>query len=789
MKNETKQSPTDAIALRLADFVLRRRWWVLATTLILAITVASGVTNLVFSQNYRVFFSDENPDLVTFDKFQATYTKNDNILLVVKPEEGGVFSPETISVVENLTNDAWKIPYAIRVDSVTNFQHSWANEDDLTVEDLVRNGASLTPEVLKQKEAVALAEPLLSGNLISLDGRATGINVTLQYPEKGLDEIPAAIGYARGLATAIEAEHPDIEVAISGISAMNNAFFESTAMDAVTLFPIMFLILVVVTFLVTRTFAGTFATVMVIGLSTAFALGIAGYAGIPLSPFSASAPVIIMTLAIADSIHILITLMRQLRIGASKTTALRESMRVNFIAVTITSVTTIVGFLALNFSDAPPFQDLGNMTAIGIGAAWLFSLTFLPAAISVLPLRARKVNANRVGLESLLDRLANFVIARHRQVFAVSLAATVALTVVIPRLDLNDQWLKYFDHRLEFRTDADFALENLGGLNVVEYSVDAEDAGGVSEPEYLTQLAAFTGWLRDQPEVTHVYSYSDIAQRLNKNMHGDDEAWYRVPEDRELAAQYLLLYELSLPYGLDLNDRISIDKSATRVTATMGDISTVSVREFLVRSNAWQEANMPQYMQTNPTGATVMFSFISQRNIEDMLRGNLIAVLIIAGIMILALRHVGLGLLSLVPNVVPIVLTFGVWTLLVGQVGMSSATVSATALGIVVDDTVHFLIKYLRARREEGRSKADAIRYAYQTVGTAILANTVILVLGFGVLAFSTFKITGDLGMMTALAIGLALLVDLLFLPSLLLMGSTKQEEKIHELEPSIQTA
>lgn len=789
MKNETKQSPTDAIALRLADFVLRRRWWVLATTLILAITVASGVTNLVFSQNYRVFFSDENPDLVTFDKFQATYTKNDNILLVVKPEEGGVFSPETISVVENLTNDAWKIPYAIRVDSVTNFQHSWANEDDLTVEDLVRNGASLTPEVLKQKEAVALAEPLLSGNLISLDGRATGINVTLQYPEKGLDEIPAAIGYARGLATAIEAEHPDIEVAISGISAMNNAFFESTAMDAVTLFPIMFLILVVVTFLVTRTFAGTFATVMVIGLSTAFALGIAGYAGIPLSPFSASAPVIIMTLAIADSIHILITLMRQLRIGASKTTALRESMRVNFIAVTITSVTTIVGFLALNFSDAPPFQDLGNMTAIGIGAAWLFSLTFLPAAISVLPLRARKVNANRVGLESLLDRLANFVIARHRQVFAVSLAATVALTVVIPRLDLNDQWLKYFDHRLEFRTDADFALENLGGLNVVEYSVDAEDAGGVSEPEYLTQLAAFTGWLRDQPEVTHVYSYSDIAQRLNKNMHGDDEAWYRVPEDRELAAQYLLLYELSLPYGLDLNDRISIDKSATRVTATMGDISTVSVREFLVRSNAWQEANMPQYMQTNPTGATVMFSFISQRNIEDMLRGNLIAVLIIAGIMILALRHVGLGLLSLVPNVVPIVLTFGVWTLLVGQVGMSSATVSATALGIVVDDTVHFLIKYLRARREEGRSKADAIRYAYQTVGTAILANTVILVLGFGVLAFSTFKITGDLGMMTALAIGLALLVDLLFLPSLLLMGKTKQEEKIHELEPSIQTA
>ena len=204
--------------------------------------------------------------------------------------------------------------------------------------------------------------------------------------------------------------------------------------------------------------------------------------------------------------------------------------------------------------------------------------------------------------------------------------------------------------------------------------------------------------------MTHVYSYTDIIKRLNKNMHGDDPAWYRIPDDRELAAQYLLLYELSLPYGLDLNDRISIDKAATRVTATVEDVPTVEFRDVLVRAQDWLAREAPAYMAADPTGASVMFAYISERNIMSMLRGNVMAVVLISLVMIVALRSVGLGLLSLVPNVVPILLAFGVWALLVRQVGMAAATVSATALGIVVDDSVHFLTKYLRATPRTGAS-------------------------------------------------------------------------------------
>ena len=152
---------------------------------------------------------------------------------------------------------------------------------------------------------------------------------------------------------------------------------------------------------------------------------------------------------------------------------------------------------------------------------------------------------------------------------AVTGLAALATIALVPQVELNDQFVEYFDYRVPFRGDAEFGMDNLNGIYMIEYSADAGSPGAISDPAYLAGLEKFTGWLRAQPEVTHVYSYSDVIKRLNKNLHGDEAGWYRIPDDRELAAQYLLLYELSLPYGLDLNDRISVDKSATRVTATV----------------------------------------------------------------------------------------------------------------------------------------------------------------------------------------------------------------------------
>jgi predicted RND superfamily exporter protein len=708
----------DRFAAALTRTVIARRWWVITGAVVLAAIVGTGAGRLEFSTNYRVFFSEANPELQAFENLQDTYTKNDNFFFVIEPRSGEAFDAETLAAVEELTEAAWQIPYAIRVDSVSNFQHTYATEDDLIVEDLVSGATGRGIDYLAERRGVALAEPLLRDQIVTADAGVTAVNVVLQYPEKGLMEVPEAVGFARDVKAQIEADFPDVQIHLTGVSMLNNAFAETGMTDAGTLMPLMFVVIFALTWLIIRSFTATISTLVVIMLSTIVGMGAAGFAGVKLTPIAMSAPVVILTLAVADSIHILLSLRGLMREGLGKTEALVEAVRINFLPVSITSLTTIVGFLSLNFSDSPPYWHLGNITAVGIAAAWLYSITLLPALISVLPYRTKQA-AGGDWSQRVMDRLADAVIGNYRKLFVGVGLASFALIAFIPTIDFNDQWVEYFDERIEFRNDSDEAQEFFG-LYPIEYSVPAAGPGGVSEPEFLTNLESFADFLRAHPSVTHVYSLSDIMKRLNRNMHGDDEAYYRIPGDRELSAQYLLLYELSLPYGLDLNDRINVDKSATRVTATVSRTTTAETKQFFADVQQWMNDNWPAYMRTEPTSAAVMFTYISERNMQNMIAGTILAIAAIAVIMMFALQSVRLGVLSLVPNGLPILTTFGAWALLVGEVGFSVATVASISLGIIVDDTVHLLSKYVRARDERGLSVEDSIRYAFHNVGTAM---------------------------------------------------------------------
>ena len=634
---------------------------------------------------------------------------------------------------------------------------------------------------------VALNEPLIRSQLLTPDGSVTAVNVVLQYPQQSLTEVPEAVAYARELRNQIETQYPDIGISLTGVSMLNNAFAETGTSDLGTLVPVIFGVILLITLLILRSATATFATLLVIMLSSMVGMGWAGFMEIKLTPISGSAPIIILTLAIADSIHILLSLRTAMRDGMAKSDAIVEALRLNLLPVSITSITTIIGFLALNFSDSPPFWHLGNISAVGILAAWVYSITLLPALIQILPYRGNQAGEVNRG-EKFMESVADFVIANPVRLLVSLGGATLVLMAFIPTIELNDQWTRYFDERIEFRRETDQALQHFG-MYPIEYSVPAKSSGGVSDPEYLAHLEHFTEFLRNQPEVVHVYSLSDIMKRLNKNLHGDDADYYRTPDNREMGAQYLLLYELSLPYGLDLNDRINIDKSATRISVTLRDVNSIQIKGFLNKTDAWIAENLPTWMMTNPTSAQVMFTYIAERNVNNMITESIVAISLIAIILMLALQSVRLGLISLVPNGLPILATFGAWALIVGEVGFSVATVASISLGIIVDDTVHLLSKYVRARRERGGSAADAIRYAFRSVGVAIIVNTVILSLGFLVLLTSSFKVNVDMGLLTALAIAFALVLDFLFLPALLLLidraGIRKNSEGVIEMTNS----
>ena len=755
-----------------AEWILRWRYPVLIATVMLVALAASGGRFLTFKTDYRVFFSADNPQLLAFEELQNTYTKTDNVLFVLAPKDGKVFEADTLEAVRWLTGESWQIPYSLRVDSLTNYQHTRAEGDDLIVADLVEEPESLTPDQLREIHDIAVNEPLLLHRLVSPDARVTGVNVTIQLPDEGDGkEVPAITAHARDLVSQLEKLYPDIDVYLTGMVIMNNSFPEVSLGDQRTLIPIMFAIVLLTLVLLLRSLPAMLGTFLVIIFSILSAMGLAGWMGIPMTPPSASSPTIILTLAVADCVHVLVTFLHGMRKDMGKQAAIVESLRINFQPIFLTSLTTIIGFMSMNFSDAPPFRDLGNIVAMGVGLAFIYSITFLPALMAILPVRVTPVAEHRA---QMVDTFADFVVRRHNALFWGVGILVIALISFIPRNELNDEFVEYFDKTIDFRNATEFATENLTGIYTIDYSLGSDVSGGINEPGFLRQVDNFANWYRQQERVLHVNTLTDIMRRLNKNMHADDADWYRLPEQRDLAAQYLLLYEMSLPYGLDLNNQIDINKSATRLTVTMENVSSNELLAMKQQAEDWLAENSPE-LESSGASPSVMFAYIGQRNIKSMLTGTSIALVLISLILIFALRSLKIGLISLLPNLAPAAMGFGLWGLLYGQVGLGLSVVMGLTLGIVVDDTVHFLSKYLRARREQGLNAADAVRYAFHTVGIALVVTTLVLIAGFLVLTQSGFKLNSDMGLLTSITIALALLADFLLLPPLLMKVDRKQ--------------
>lgn len=753
-------------------WILKWRYLVVLLSVACVMFIASGAKNLSFKSDYRVFFSKENPQLNAFENLQNTYTKDDNVLIVITPKNKTVFSKETLTAVKDITEQAWQIPYSIRVDSVTNFQHTYAEQDDLIVDDLVAEPESMTADDLAYAKNVALKEPLLINRMISADAEYTGVNVTIQLPGiNEIAEVPEVVTFVRKMKTEMLAKYPEIEIRLTGMVMMNNSFPEASKKDGTTLVPLAFGIIIVVLLLLLRGFSGTAATVILVAFSIMIGMGTAGWLGMYLTPPSASAPTIILTIAIAGAVHLLVTMLQEIHKGMDKHDAIVESMRVNFMPIFITSLTTTLGFLSLNSSDAPPFGHLGNISTFGVIGAFILTITFLPAIMDILPIKARHFVAGT----GVMTWLGDFVVENRKKLFYGFSTAVVLIVAMIPNNQLNDVFVNYFDESVEFRRDTDYATEHLTGTYTIAYSLDSGEAEGVSKPNFLRKVEKFTDWYRQQPEVIHVSTITDTFKRLNKNMHADDKSFYKLPANRELAAQYLLLYEMSLPYGLDLNNQIDVAKQTTKVNVTLKTISSNQILELEKRATHWLKQNTPDLL-TDGASPSIMFAHIGKRNITSMLIGTTVALILISMVLIFALKSFKYGMLSLIPNLFPAGVAFGIWGIFVGEVGLALSIVTAMTLGVVVDDTVHFISKYIRAREENNLNTHDAVRYAFRNVGVALWVTSLVLVAGFMTLSLSAFELNAGMGLMTSIIIVVALVLDFLLLPTLLMKFDAVKE-------------
>ena len=760
--------------------IVARRWLTILLSLLVMMILAAGATRLtVVDVDVRNHFGKSDPHIVALEQLEDTYALSDVALVAVAPHDGTIFTQETLVAIEELTEQLWRTPYATRVDSISNYTHTEGFEDELVVEPLIDEASSLSDTDIEGIMDIALGTQEIAGRLISHNGRVAGLVVSVALPddnrEAGKQEVT---DYLYETVVDARGKYTSIDYHLTGEIILNRAMSDAINDEMAILGPIALGTMLLVALVLIRSIWGTLAIVLMLAAVIPSALGFAGWTGLKLFGESGAAMFVLMAVTVAHSVHIIEGMAGGLRQGMARTEAAIHTVRVNVWPVFLTSLTTAIGFLSLNFADMPPFRVMGNIVAFGSMCAFAFSVTLLPAFLSILPIRARKMRENK---QDFFDRLSRFVIS-HRMILLCSFGVvTILLIAGISRIELRENWLELLDESYEFRQSTDFLSENFSGVETYEYSLDSGREGGITDVEYLKQVDAFAEWYRAQPEFAHVFSIADIMKRLNKSLHGDDPDYYALPNDPELAAQYLLLYEFSLPVGRDLNNLIDHDRKATRVTVSLKSMSSLEKINLDNRARAWLQQNAPS-LETTATGVSVVGAHSIQRNIEGMLLGTFVAMAIVSLLLFAVFRSIRLGLISLIPNFIPAAMAIGLWGYLVGEVGVAASVVTAIAFGIIVDDTIHFMTKYTESRKT-GKLPSESVQMAFRSVGRALFITTIVFGLGFMVFGASGMSTNQALGLLVGITVIIALLADFLFLPPLLmLLDKTKEtSEQIRE--------
>ncbi len=719
----------------------------------------SGIIFLTFTNDSRVFFSSESPTRTSLEQIEKTFNTGQATIIAIGPKhttsdeaKKGALSSEGLAILGDIANLAKDIPYVARTDSpiITPVPH-WT-------------GKTIDYSVLKDTSNIN-REILFKNWLVSEDGKIAATILHLNLPKEDSTAAGLSINAIKAMLTKLKGSHPAFNFYLTGPTAGGVTFGEATKQDLKSVMPGAAIIIIFILVLILRSWGGVLGTIIVCIAAIITTMGIAGWLKFVLNPGSAAAPSIILTLAIADSIHIITGVKTGIQRGLNKSEAIIESLRLNLWPIFLTSATTVAGFLCMNASISPPLRDLGNITAIGLTTAFVFSVTLLPAILYVLPIGRNE--SNNVP-QKMISIVALFIIRHRRTLGIITVIISIGLASGITKVSLDDSFGKYLDNSYEFRRDTDYLSQHLSTFDTIEHLIPAGGAGEALNDEYISFLDKLENWYRSQPGVVYVFSIATLAKRINQAKHKDDPKFFVVPPTGNR-----LMFENMARSNPDLAYQHYMDQSysATRLSVILNNQSSSQLRDIASKANNWISDNAAQYFGP-ATSLSLLYAYVSEQNIKAMLISTGTAIIFISILLIFTLRSFRLGAISLIPNLMPTLIAIGMWGWFVGNLGLAGSVVTAMTLGIVVDNTIHFITTYLRARRKNASTNKEAIRYAFENTGKALASTSLVLVAGFSMLSFSGFKINATLGILTAITLVIALAITFIILPSILLMLS-----------------
>jgi len=737
---------------RYCNGVIRWHKAIVVAVLFISTLLATGMLRIEVDHDLRAFLNPGDAILQSYDEFRATYGANDAYVIVVVPDSGDVYSAPGLALVRELGIEARDIPFFDSVSSIAESPYAPALTD---IAALAADG-DLDAQA-RLREAV-LASPVLTQQLVAADARAAAIRIKVRLPDDGEDARRASLAGAQEIIARVAATHPGASITLAGDIPVSEGLGEAITGSLLRVSVATGLLLFLVQAVITRSLFATLATSLVMALSVEATMGIFGWLGVKLTIVAGFVPAAIAALAVGDSMHLLVGYHAELRAGKVRSDALQASLRHNAKAIFITSATSILGVLTLNFSDAPPYREMGNMLAVGLAFAFLMSILLWPALMAWFPAPG--------STPPLLDttamaRLGRWVTRRPGTLIVVAGTLSLLLVSQAWRNTLTERWDEYLGPSYEARRAIDTVVRHFGGVHHVYYALDTGRPDGAFDPEYLATLDRFAAWQRQNDDVAYITSVVDVLQGLGFLTRTDG----RLSVQAATSIKPVLRLAGLLGGEPGASSLFDADQSSSVVEVTFRGGGSAELLAADDAARKWLATEAPQLAANGGLGVDLIFSRINQANLHSMLAGALVALLVISLFLVLLLRSVWLGLVSLIPNLLPIGLAFGAWGLVVGEIDMAASVVMAISLGIVVDDTVHFLCKYDAARRAHA---ADAVNEAYGRVATAICISSLVLIVGMSGSLAADVTPTRETALLMIMTMFFATLADLFLLPPLL---------------------
>ena len=728
---------------------------IMSVTIIVAL-LSLSLKNLAFEGSYKIWFDKDSKIIKDYETFRSRFSGDDTFIVAFKDDQG-IFTQKAVTTILQLTEEFKKIEGVQKVDSLSNYQYISSKDDEIIVEDFLYGD-----EDLSQKRQLALKDNLILNQLISKDAKTTMIALSLNE-NIGSDEAVNITVFSQ-LQSLLkeEANHSGYKFYLTGIPAVTASLVTISQGDAMVLMPLAVMVVVLFLFLIFRSILGILIPSVVIVFTFLTVLSIQILLGYKLNNFTVNIPSFITAIAIADAMHFYLAWIYYKLKGKNTKEALADALRSNIIPMALTSFTTAVGFATLGLSAIEPIATLGIAITSGAILAFLLTITVVPAIL--LTLRDDyKVAPVKIMNLAHIKGYGAFIKRNDKRIVLTFFVLIALVSLGLFKLKVDSNSIKYFTKDTIARSGADFVEKNITGSMRYEIIVDSQKKEAVKDPKFLESVVLFEDALKMHfDNVRFITSLKDIVARMQTVLNPDANS--SLPQDKNLVAQYLLLYSMSLPQGMELNDKMDTQERYLRLTINTNIVDTSKDLEMI----QWIKNyfNTKTSYSADVQGQTAIFAYM-QSSVTDTLIISISMTLIIVTLsMLMIFKNLKMLWLFLMPNIAPIIFVGGVMGLLGISVDIGIAISAAVILGIAVDDTIHFFSKYYESIKVRGFE--ETIDYTISHSGNAMILTTLILSLTFALFGVSSFVPNINFAIVTVSALNIALIFDLVLLPALL---------------------